>query len=325
MFIYLKLVATAVFWGGTFIAGRLLAGMGAFSASFLRFVVATVFLGVVAWRMEGGLPRLNGRQFVGVLLLGLTGVFLYNFFFLTGLKTVAAGHASLIIAGIPASIAVLSAIVFREPFGPRKAAGVAICVIGALVVISRGNLGGVLDEVSAGDLYIVCCVLSWAAYSLLGKKVMEGMTPLAAVTWSSLLGCLLLMPAALATGLAGDVARATPTQWASAAYLGVFGTGLGFTWYYQGIKALGPSRAGVFVNLVPICAVVMGWSMLGESIGLSLVAGAALVFLGVWLVNRPAPTSPLAELAEEAALEEAALEKESREEAAKESREESGL
>lgn len=297
---YLKLAATATFWGGTFIAGRLLADMGALSASFLRFVVATAFLTAVCLKVEGRLPALTPRRFMGVLLLGLTGVFLYNYCFLSGLKTVDAGHASLIIAAIPAVIATTSALLFKEPFGPRKGLGVIVCVCGALTVISRGDLTGILDQTSPGDLFILGCVGSWAAYSLLGKKVMEGMTPLGAVTWSSLLGCLMLLPAALASGLAHDLARAGSTQWGAVAYLGIFGTGLGFTWYYQGIRALGPSRAGVFINLVPVNAVIMGNLILGESIGWSLLAGAGLVLTGVWLVNRPASSSPLARLAEEA-------------------------
>ncbi len=302
---YLKLALTATFWGGTFIAGRMLADMGALPGAFLRFVVATLFLLTACVRAEGCLPRLGFRPFLGVLALGLTGVFLYNWFFLSGLQTVDAGHASLIIAAMPAVIAVLSALLFKESFGPRKALGVATCVCGALVVISRGDPLAIVDRVSAGDLWILGCIGSWTAYSLLGKKVMEHMTPLGAVTWSSLLGCLLLLPAALATGLASDLAQAGPAEWGAVVYLGVFGTGLGFTWYYQGIRSLGPARAGVFINLVPVNAVVMGWLILGESVGWSLLAGAGLVLTGVWLVNRPAPSSPLARLAEEGCPEDA--------------------
>jgi drug/metabolite transporter (DMT)-like permease len=66
---------------------------------------------------------------------------------------------------------------------------------------------------------------------------------------------------------------------------------LGFTWYYEGIQALGPSRAGVFLNLVPVSAVALGWLILGEPLAPSLLAGGALILAGVWLTNtarRPA-------------------------------------
>ena len=69
MWIYVKLLFTAVFWGGTFIAGRILAAeVAPFSASFLRFAVATVCLAVITWRIEERFPRVHGRQMVAVTI-----------------------------------------------------------------------------------------------------------------------------------------------------------------------------------------------------------------------------------------------------------------
>jgi drug/metabolite transporter (DMT)-like permease len=73
----------------------------------------------------------------------------------------------------------------------------------------------------------------------------------------------------------------------SIVYLGFFGTSLGFIWYYEGIRTIGPSRAGVFINLVPICAVILAFFMLDEAIDSSIILGAILVFSGVYLTNRP--------------------------------------
>lgn len=285
---YLRLVATMTLWGGTFIAGRLLADVGPATASLMRFAVASLFMLALCWRLEGRAPRLSRGQIIPVLLLGLTGIFLYNIFFLTGLKTVTAGRASLIIAGNPALIAVLAAIFFKEPFGRVKILGLALSILGALVVISRGELGAILGQVKIGDLFIFGCVFAWSSYTVLGKKVMNGLSPVAAVTWSCLAGMLYLFPMALHEGLSANLAAANSVEWASMAYLGVFGTGVGFSWYYEGVKTLGAGRAGVFINLVPVNAVLMGWLLLGEAVDLSLAIGAALIFTGVYLVNRPA-------------------------------------
>ncbi|MGE4291058.1 MAG: DMT family transporter [Desulfovibrio sp.] len=289
---YLRLVATMTLWGGTFIAGRLLVHVGPATASLMRFFVASLFMLAFCWRLEGGLTLPGRRQIVPVLLLGLTGVFLYNIFFFTGLHTVTAGRASLIIAGNPALIAVLAALFFREPFGKFKILGLVLSIIGALVVISRGELGAILAQIRIGDLFIFGCVFAWSSYTVLGKKVMTHLSPVAAVTWSCLAGMLFLLPLALREGLAANLVQANALEWASMVYLGVFGTGLGFLWYYQGIKALGAGRAGVFINLVPVNAVLMGWFLLGEDVDFSLAAGAALIFTGVYLVNRPANRQP---------------------------------
>lgn len=283
--VYLKLALTAVFWGGTFVAGRLLAGqMGPFAAAFLRFALATACLLVLARSREGGLPRLDRRGLPGVLLLGATGVFAYNALFFTGLATVTAGRAAVIVAANPIVIALGAALFFGERLTRRKAAGIILSVAGAVWVIGRGHPLALLAQgLAPGDAAILGCVGSWAAYSLLGKKVMARISPLAAVAWSSLAGALMLLPAALAEGLAPLSYPAS--AWVALAYLGVFGTVLGFTWFYEGIRAVGPSRAGVFINLVPVSAVAIAWLLLGEPADPSLLLGGGLVLAGVWLAN----------------------------------------
>lgn len=290
---YLRLAATMTLWGGTFIAGRLLSHVGPSTASLMRFVVAGLFMVVLCYRLERGVPRLERRQVVPVLLLGFTGVFLYNFFFLSGLQTITAGRASLIIAGNPVFIAAFAALFFKEGFGKLKAAGLILSITGALTVISRGQLDAVLAQVRPGDLFILGCVFAWSSYTLLGKKVMNGLSPVGAVTWSCLAGMVFLLPMAVHEGLFAHLAGATPLEWGAMVYLGVFGTGVGFSWYYQGIQRLGAARAGVFINLVPVNAVLMGWLLLGESVDLSLLVGAGLIFTGVYLVNRRVATPAL--------------------------------
>lgn len=291
---YIKLVATTTLWGGTFIAGRLLADMGAETGAFLRFVAATIFLLWLTFKEEGKLSPLPKKLWVNVGFLAFTGVFFYNICFLIGLQTVPAGRASLIIASIPAAMAIGSSVLFKERLTLLKILGICLSITGAMTVISRGEILSILSQVGLGDLFIFGCVVSWVSYSLMGKKVMSDMTPLAAVTWSCILGTLMLLPAAIHGDIISELARATTTEYGCAAYLGVFGTGLGFTWYYQGIQKLGAARAGVFINLVPVNAVTMGWLLLGEPVGLSLIAGACLIITGVYLVNKPPKLRPAA-------------------------------
>ncbi len=79
----LKLVMVAALWGGTFIAGRILAqSTPLMTAAFGRFFIASILLVIVALKLEGKLPRLNEKQILLTALLGFTGIFLYNIFFL---------------------------------------------------------------------------------------------------------------------------------------------------------------------------------------------------------------------------------------------------
>lgn len=286
--VYVRLVLTAVCWGGTFVAGRDVARhLGPFSAAFVRFVIAGTCMWWITKHREGRLPALTMQGLLPVLLLGATGVFAYNVLFFTGLKTVEAGRAAVIIALNPGFIALGSALVFKERLSLVNSLGIVLSVCGAWVVITRGNLLHVLDQgVGAGELAILGCVGAWVSYSLLGKQYMKRFSPHAAVTWSCLSGALFLFVPALVEGLPEQVMALPWNGWLDLVYLGFFGTVLGFTWYYQGVKAIGPARAGVFINFVPIFAIVAGWAILSERVDVSLALGGVFVACGVYLTNR---------------------------------------
>ena len=288
MILYGKLFLTAVFWGGTFVAARVVTRhVGPFSGSFLRFAVASLFLVALLYLKEGEFPRLKRHQVLPAVLLGMTGVFAYNVFFFLGLKTIDAGRASLIVASNPVFIALLASFFFRERLDAGKGLGFALCLAGAAIVISRGDpLSLLRGDVGRGELYILGCVASWVAYSLIAKVILKDVSPLAAVTYSCLIGGAALLPPALCENIAGLIGGYSLRDWIGLFYLGFFGTVLGFFWYYEGIQRIGPSRAAVFINFVPVSGVFFGWLLLGEAINLSLLTGASLVLGGVFLTNR---------------------------------------
>jgi drug/metabolite transporter (DMT)-like permease len=235
---------------------------------------------------------LTGGQFVQIAMLGATGVFAYNALFFKGLHLIEAGRASLIVATSPAFITVASALFLRDGSAkllahPLRAAGIPLSILGAIVVISRGDLRQILaGGVGLGELFILGCVLNWVIYSVLGKVVMRRLSPLTAVAYSSAVGALALAVPAAMEGPAQNLANASWLDWAAIAYLAVFGTVLGFVWFYQGVRAIGAPRAGLFINFVPISAVLLAAPLLHEPITWSLAVGAALVLSGVFLTNR---------------------------------------
>lgn len=288
---YLKLMAVAFFWGGTFVAGRFLAAdVQPVSAAFFRFLIASLLLLAATWRLEGGLPRLTGRQILAVGALGLTGIFAYNLFFFNGLSLIGAGRAALIIALNPVAITLCSALIYKERLPLSRIIGIPLSVIGALVVITKGQpLQIFTGGVGRGELLIFGCVCSWTLYSIIGKSVMRGLTPLAAVCWSSLAGTLLLLIPALAYGSLAEAFSFSWSAWLAIGYLGMFGTVVGFLWYFEGIQQIGPARAAVFINFVPVSGVLLATLLLGEPLKLSLLGGGLLVVLGAYLANSPKP------------------------------------
>jgi len=285
--VYLKLLGMALFWGGTFIAGRVIArDVGPYAAAFLRFLIASTFLFVVLLKEERKLPPITRGQVLPLILLGLTGVFAYNVFFFKGLKLIEAGRAAVIIANNPILIALFSALLFKERLTLIKTIGILLSVTGAVLAISRGNPASLLQGgLGWGEVFIGACVLSWVTFSLLGKTVMAGLSPLTSVTYSAAIGAAALFIPACYDGLLQGLMHYGWSAWIGVFYLGFFGTVLGFVWYYEGIQAIGPTKAGLFINFVPISAIILAFIILDEPLTISLIGGAVLVSTGVYLTN----------------------------------------
>lgn len=290
--VYLTLAAVTMMWGGTFVAGRFLAGsLNPLFAASLRFLLASVALLGFVWVARIPLARPTPRQWLQLTLLGFFGIFFYNLCFFYGLQYINASRASLIVALNPAVIGLASWLLFKERLGRVKVAGIALCIGGAsLVIVSRNpQLLAVTPNAWIGDLLILGCVAGWGIYSLCSRELNQALGPLQTVTFSVLIGCVMLL--VLAT-LRGEMSAAAllnldAPQWLSLIYLGVFGSALAYIGYYDGIRKIGATRSGVFIALNPLTAVLLGALLLGEQLTLTLCLGGALVLAGIYLCNKP--------------------------------------
>lgn len=230
-------------------------------------------------------PRISAQAAPRLFAMGFFGVFVYNVCFFTGLRTVPAGRASLMAALQPSIVFLFSAIVWGERVTPVRVAGLCVSFTGALVVLSGGDPRRLFTSgFNSGDLLVLGCVLSWAAYTLLGRTVAGHMGAGAITAYSTWAGTALLV-------LLYFGQPAAATSWSLQAilatvFLGLFGTTLAFLLFLKGIGQIGASRASIFVNLVPVFGVMFSAAILGEMPGVSAVFGGALVIAGVRLLNR---------------------------------------
>lgn len=259
-------------------------------AAFIRFSVASILLLLLAWRLEGGLPKLTRQQMHATFSLGATGIFLYNLCFFAALERMPAGRTALFVALNPIVTALALAMLFGERLSKLRWLGILIAFAGAAVVITRGDLLGAVHDLSQsvgkGELFMLAAICGWAAYTIIGRHALKGLSPIAATTYASLWGLLLL-----GIGAVLELPRFEPSHMslqviAALVYLGAFGTVIGFVWYYEGVKSIGPARTAVFNNLVPVFGISLGALILGEPILTSMIIGGLLVIAGVTLTNK---------------------------------------
>ena len=292
---YAKLVVTAIIWGGTWVAARYavqeVAPLGI--AVWRFFFAATSLLALVLWRY-GRLPAMSRRELLLILALGASGIYIYNLFFLYGIQHITAGRGALVVALNPVITLLAAAWLLKEGMTPLKALGSALAFAGCLTVIGKGDpIALFRGRVGIGDLLILGCAVMWSVYTMIGRLGTQSLAQrnlgaLVMTAYASCTGFAML----LVTAWLNDPAQLAPTYslpaWSAILFLGLLGTTLGFTWFSAAVQRMGAARASIFINLVPVAAVLQGALLLGERLDASVLAGGALVIAGVMLIQRPA-------------------------------------
>jgi len=277
-------------WGGTFTSARILGNqLDPAVSAFLRFLIASTILLLVLYYKEGGFPRVSKKQLLPILGMGLTGIAMYNLLFFYGLVHAEASRGSMITATNPLLTALGAAFLFRERFTLVRIVGFVICIVGVLLIISRGDLESLLTEgVGLGELAFIGCAFSWAAYTLIGRLMSSQLSSLAVIAYASSIGTVILFFAALNSNLMDAVSTLSMNTGLNLLYLAVLATVIGFVWFQEGVKQLGAAKAAVFIYFMPVSAVFWAYLILDEKLTCVLALGAALVISGIYLVNKKA-------------------------------------
>ena len=290
--VHLGLCGMTLLWGLSWPAGRAIAlSLPLLSSSAWRFSLASLVLLSWARLARGSWPDLSVRQWAGLAGAGAVGVFAYTVFFMTGMSHVEASRAAVVVTTNPVFVTLAAAWLFGEPFNWRIGAGLALAVVGAATVMTHGQPWTLLSgSVGLGEWLLVGCIVSWAAYSLMAKRLMVGIDSLTATAFSAAFGCVLLWGAALvvdgpAVALEG-VWQLTIEQAGLLIFMALGPTVLSYVWFFRGIATLGAGVASSYISLVPVVGVSSAVLLLGEPLGWSLAGGGALALSGVVIANR---------------------------------------
>ena len=285
--IIVLLTFTALLWGGNAVAAKkVLSEISPFVVTMLRFAVFSCLLLLFSGYREGRqcLPAL--RQLPTLFLMGLFGTVVNNGVQFTGLMYSTAINCVVITAFGPAITGALAAVMLNERLNGRQWLGVAISSVGVVVIASGGSwarLAGL--SFNWGDALFLFACLGWSLYSILGRRVMKALSPLATTAWAGSFGTLQMLILCLLQGFDGSVPL-TGQNWVWFAYMCI-GSGLvAFTLWNVGVAAIGPNRASLFINLIPLFGILFSVLLLGEVVGWFHGAAALLIIGGVGLATR---------------------------------------
>ena len=179
----------------------LVAAIPVFLLAWLRFGIGG--LAMLHWlRKPAGEPPLAPRTRRLLFLESFLGNFLFSICMLFGLRQSSAVVAGVIMAGIPAAVALLSRVFLREQLGRRTLAGIA-CAVGGIALVATGKHGGA-DTTPVGALLLIAAVLCEASYVVIGKQLTVGLGPKRISALINLWGLVLVTPLAIWQGLGFD-------------------------------------------------------------------------------------------------------------------------
>lgn len=284
--VYLLVTASAFFWGANFVlAGPVLADLPPLWAAAIRFLLGAALMFIVAAVRRERLLTLLRRYAGAYLLLGTVGITAFNLLFFFALQSTSANSAALIMAINPLLTALLAAAFLGEKLAPRHLLALPVALLGVLVVISHGSIGRLASlTFSSGDLLMLGATLSWAMYNVLTRRYMPQGSAIANTSWIMLVGAVLLL--ATAIGSNSHLHTLDIKAGIAMSIMVVGGTVLAYLFWGIGIARLGAARTAIFINLVPVFAMLVG-AFLGTLPSAAQLAGGLLVLGGVTLSMLP--------------------------------------
>jgi drug/metabolite transporter (DMT)-like permease len=254
---------------------------------FSRFALGVAFLlAMLAIRRRPLIPPRG--SWPQLALMGFIGIFVHQMLQVYGLTMTSAVHTGWLIGLIPIWSALLAALVLKERFGAAKVAGLALGFAGALLVVTRGRLGGGLLALPStrGDALILASTVNWAIYTVAGHATIRKLGPDRATAGSMALGLLMLAPFFVAGGCGRDLPGLSAAGWGALLFLGIGCSGLGYLFWYGALETVEASRVAALLYIEPLVTLAAAVVLLGEPVGAATLAGGALVLSGVYVIQR---------------------------------------
>lgn len=276
------LVIATLSWGGNAVAGKLAVGhISPMVLTFCRWTFAmSVILAISVPQLKRDWPVV--KQHLPLLFAyGVIGYTSFNALLYTALHYTSTINSAIVQAGIPMLIFVLNFALFRTRVSLLQLAGFTLTLIGVAVVASHGAIETLLHlTLNFGDALMLFAVAAYAIYAVALKWKPD-------IHWKSLMAVpafaalLTSVPLVLLEMRQGADLWPDARGWAISLYTGIFSSLIAQIMFILGVEGIGPNRAGLFINLVPVFGTLLSIAIIGETLEFYHVAALALALGGI--------------------------------------------
>jgi drug/metabolite transporter (DMT)-like permease len=281
-------VLATIIWSGNFIVARAVnKEIPPISLNFYRWLTASIFIFPFAYKKFKAEWKVVSQSWHYLFWISLTGIALFNTFVYIGAHYTSAINLALIGTTSSPIMSVLFARIFlKEKVGWMKFAGMLLCIIGVLFLLSKGDIKNLVHlKFSEGDLWVLLAAFCFAIYNTMVKKKPAGISPVNFLFVIFTFGTLMVLPFFI-----WEMKQSTVVEWNSNLVLSILYLGLGasvicFLIWNMAIKKLGAGRTALFGNLIPVFSSIEAAMLLNEQFTRVHIISMVVVFAGIILAN----------------------------------------
>lgn len=279
---YVYLIFAALMWGVNFhLLKYMLVTVKPMEAGFWRYLFALIFIGIFSLRSLPSFKEVKAHA-LGILLVGLLGLFGFNVFLFWGVAYSSALNASLLMSLSPIATLYIARVVFKTPVTASQMWGACLSVLGVLYLISKGNWANLLHiKYALGDLALIVAVVLSSCYHVWVKKYAQGMDS-GQFTFLSHILCFGAFAMVFTLNTKAESPHYDVGFWRAAVCFGVMGTGMTYQYWNKALVYVDATKAGFFMNLVPLSTAIVAVCT-GEAITTVHLISGLLIFLGIML------------------------------------------
>ncbi|WP_434510567.1 DMT family transporter [Desulfitobacterium sp. AusDCA] len=290
------LIIANILWGGNYICGRFLGpALPPNLLNTIRWAISTVILFVILLLNKKKIPIF--AMWKEFLILGFFGIFGFSTLNYMGLRLISASQAGMISAGTPVAILMFSFLLLKEHISFKSWLGTFVSLAGVIILFLGKQGSGVASGSWIGGLETILAGWAWALYTVFGRKFGKNTDPLIMTAGAAFYGTLFSALSCIGT-VRFDMIHMTGSAWLAVIYVSTLASVGAFYAWNLGVKILGASKAAPYLNLIPVCTVILGIFLLKEVIsGISLLGGIITILGAILATQRSgsAPTSVPAE------------------------------
>jgi drug/metabolite transporter (DMT)-like permease len=290
---YLLLGLTALLWGGNAVAGRLAVGeISPMALTCLRWVIVVLILvPSMGSQVLTEWPALAPRWRL-ILLMGALGFTGFNALFYAAAHHTSAVNLTIFQGAIPVLVLLGTVLFFKARIRGLQIVGMGVTMAGVAAVAAKGDLEVLRTlALNIGDVWMLISCVFYAGYTL-GLRNRPKVSGFVFFTAMAVVAFVTSLPLLVYEIAAGAVQWPTARGWLVLLYVGLMPSLVSQIFFMRGVELIGPARAGLFVNLVPVFGALLAVVLLGEPFAWYHAAGLVLVLGGIGLAERRKPPLP---------------------------------